>query len=102
MSSYCYEAVDPAGVKITGMLDVSDQSEALKRIKEMGLFPTKIAAARERWRHRVVTRARPVSARKLFSSSLPFTGSRVKPKVLTTFTRQLATLIEAGMPLLRG
>ena len=26
----------------------------------------------------------------------------VKPKVLTTFTRQLATLVDAGLPLLRG
>ena len=26
----------------------------------------------------------------------------MKPKVLTTFTRQLATLVDAGLPLLRG
>ena len=29
-------------------------------------------------------------------------GSGVKAKVLTTFTRQLATLVDAGLPLLRG
>ena len=29
-------------------------------------------------------------------------ASRVKPKILTTFTRQLATLVDAGLPLLRG
>jgi type IV pilus assembly protein PilC len=29
-------------------------------------------------------------------------SGRVKPKVLTTFTRQLATLVDAGLPLLRG
>ncbi len=29
-------------------------------------------------------------------------GGRVKPKVLMTFTRQLATLVDAGLPLLRG
>ena len=29
-------------------------------------------------------------------------GSTVKSKVLTAFTRQLATLIDAGLPLLRG
>jgi len=29
-------------------------------------------------------------------------GGRVKPKVLTAFTRQLATLVDAGLPLLRG
>ncbi len=36
MSSYCYEAVDASGLKSQGTLDVTDQSEALKRIKEMG------------------------------------------------------------------
>ena len=33
---------------------------------------------------------------------IPGLGGRVKPKVLTTFTRQLATLVDAGLPLLRG
>ena len=30
-----------------------------------------------------------------------FLGGRVKPKDLTTFTRQLATLVNAGLPLMR-
>ena len=33
---------------------------------------------------------------------IPGLGGGVKPKVLTTFTRQLATLVDAGLPLLRG
>ena len=33
---------------------------------------------------------------------IPGLSGRVKPKVLTTFTRQLATLVDAGLPLLRG
>src|SRR5204863_6085896 len=33
---------------------------------------------------------------------IPGLSRKVKPKVLTTFTRQLATLVEAGLPLLRG
>jgi len=33
---------------------------------------------------------------------IPGLGGRVKSKVLTTFTRQLATLVDAGLPLLRG
>src|SRR5208283_547995 len=34
--------------------------------------------------------------------TIPGLGGKVKPKVLTTFTRQLATLVDAGLPLLRG
>ena len=33
---------------------------------------------------------------------IPGLGGKVKGKVLTTFTRQLATLVDAGLPLLRG
>ena len=42
MSNYAYVAVDQNGSEMRGMLDVADQSEALKRIKEMGLFPTRV------------------------------------------------------------
>ena len=51
MSNYSYVAVDPQGMESRGTLDVSDQSEALRRIKEMGLFPTKVLAA-DKPRHR--------------------------------------------------
>jgi type IV pilus assembly protein PilC len=44
MSNFSYVAVDPQGMESRGTLDVSDQSEALRRIKEMGLFPTKVLA----------------------------------------------------------
>ena len=33
---------------------------------------------------------------------IPGLSGRVKSKMLTTFTRQLATLVDAGLPLLRG
>ncbi len=102
MSSFAYVAVDQAGAELRGTLDASDQSEALRRIKEMGLFPARVSA-REKERQR-----RPVPRRKsktgvlhkyLISCSV---RRKVKPRILTTFTRQLATLIEAGLPLLRG
>src|SRR5258706_8518393 len=84
-----------------GILEVADQSEALKRIKEMGLFPTRVLqAALPKTQRRArpgakANRRTPAWNRQLF-------GGRVKPSALTVFTRQLATLVEAGMPLLRG
>ena len=36
------------------------------------------------------------------SIKIPGFSGKVKSKVLTTFTRQLATLVDAGLPLLRG
>lgn len=105
MSNYSYVAIDPTGMERRGTLDVGDQTEALQRIKEMGLFPTKVLVNRghvaipprgkNRRTHRSLRRS-PLTL------SIPGFGGRVKPVLLTCFTRQLATLVEAGMPLLRG
>lgn len=102
MASYCYEAVDPGGVKISGTLEVNDQSEALRRIKDMGLFPTKIVEAALRRRVLSSARRQTTSAKMRYSLTMPVCGGRVKPSALAVLTRQLATLVEAGMPLLRG
>jgi len=102
MTSYAYEAVDPSGLRREGTMDVASQSEALRRIKEMGLYPTRVAERRgkpgiqSRERRKTLARLRNVSF------SLPVLGGRVKSRAITVLTRQLATLIEAGMPLLRG
>jgi type IV pilus assembly protein PilC len=99
MSNYCYEAVDADGLKIQGSLDVSDQNEALRRIKEMGLFPTRIAQAMP---FRRKPRRALAASQRLKIPSWRMPRGRIKPAALTVFTRQLATLIDVGMPLLRG
>lgn len=45
MSNYSYEAEDASGLQKNGTLDVLDQSEALRRIKQMGLFPLNVKQA---------------------------------------------------------
>src|SRR5437016_499482 len=97
MSNYAYVAVDTGGLETRGTIEVPDQSEALRRIKEMGLFPTRVFLPKESKRRSMAARA---PAWKL-TISIPFLR-RVKPAALSVFTRQLATLVEAGMPLLRG
>ena len=102
MSNYAYVAVDPQGTEMRGTLEVPDQSEALRRIKEMGLFPTKLRAAGERGTRAARIRPRFDAAWKKKALAIPGLGARVKPASLTIFTRQIATLVEAGMPLLRS
>ncbi len=102
MSNYAYEAVDATGLKIHGSLDVTSQNEALQRIKEMGLFPTRIAQRRARAVMRAGGKAKARKNWRQLSFTIPVLGDRVKPRAITVFTRQLATLVEAGMPLLRG
>jgi type IV pilus assembly protein PilC len=97
MSNYVYEAVDTSGLRSEGALEVTDQSEALKRIREMGLFPTKVRQAML-----APLQPRSEAARRTSRIPLRLPKGRIKPAALAVFTRQLATLVDVGMPLLRG
>jgi len=116
MPKYNYVAMDPHGKESKGTLEVASQNEAIGRVKEMGLFPTKIVEI-EKTKEKGDKKATPgakagakAAAKKKGGKGLnvnlnikiPGLGGRVKSKVLTTFTRQLATLVDAGLPLLRG
>src|SRR5882724_13073996 len=109
MPKYDYVALDSRGNETKGSIEVASQNEAIGRVKEMGLFPTKIAEAEKIQDKSSGKKARPAAkaAGKKgggmnINIKIPGLGGGVKPKVLTTFTRQLATLVDAGLPLLRG
>jgi type IV pilus assembly protein PilC len=102
MSRYCYEAVDSGGLKMHGTLEVMDQNEALRRIKEMGLFPTRIDKAIRRRRPGKQLGTGALAIQERSRRVVPVFSGRVRPRALAVFTRQLATLVEAGMPVLRG
>ncbi|MCU0784393.1 MAG: type II secretion system F family protein [Verrucomicrobia bacterium] len=109
MPKYSYVAMDQKGKETKGTLEVASQNEAIGRVKEMGLFPTKIVEV-DKVKDRPDKKAKAAgktSGKKSginvnINIKIPGLSGRVKSKVLTTFTRQLATLIDAGLPLLRG
>jgi type IV pilus assembly protein PilC len=111
MPKYEYVALDQKGNETKGSIEVASQNEAIGRVKEMGLFPTKISEA-GKVQDKVAGKktkgkapARSKGGKKgamQINIKIPGLGGGVKPKVLTTFTRQLATLVDAGLPLLRG
>src|SRR5213075_1649027 len=104
MATFNYVAMDSRGRETTGILELSSQSEALGRLKQIGLFPTRVEEAPARKPSPRGRRTRAgAQARGLHRSiSIPGLSTRVRPKALTAFTRQLATLVDAGLPLLRG
>jgi type IV pilus assembly protein PilC len=108
MPKYDYVALDQKGNETKGSIEVASQNEAIGRVKEMGLFPTKIAEAAKVQDKSAAKKARPAAkggkkgGGMNINLKIPGLGGGVKPKVLTTFTRQLATLVDAGLPLLRG
>ena len=83
-----------------GTLNVATQSEALRRLKEMGLFPMRVAVSQRQRATRAVAGAKRLVRVKSFS--LPQLGSGVKPAAVAIFTRQLATLVDADLPLFSG
>src|SRR5215469_11803329 len=82
MSNYSYEAVDAGGLKIEGKLDVIDQNEALRRVKEMGLFPVRIVAMRELRQKQKLIQPKAVGGRKQIVINIPYFSGRVKASVL--------------------
>src|ERR1041384_5943976 len=110
MPKFSYVAMDARGKETKGTLDVNTQNEAIGRLKEMGFFPTKVVEV-DKSKEKADAKAKPTgktAGKKKGGSGIninikiPGLSGRVKPKVLTTFTRQLATLVDAGLPLLRG
>jgi len=95
MPVFKYEALDSQGVAIKDEIEALSQKEAISKIRNMGYFPTKVqtagAAAKKAAKRAVKKPARRRGA-----------GGKVKIKLITQFARQLSTLQDAGMPILRS
>src|SRR5271156_3259226 len=91
MPKFSYTAVDARGKQANGFVEANDQNDAITQIRQLGFYPQRLDEAKEEDASGADNK--PVVRRG---------GGKVKSKVLTIFTRQLATLIEAGLPLMRG
>lgn len=100
MNSYAYEAINARGASSAGVIEVDTQREAVRRLKEMGLFPVRVAE-RQSSRFKGALASTRVRARS-GGFSLQLYEPRVKSANLSVLTRQISTLVEAGLPLLKG
>src|SRR5438067_11734577 len=107
MARYNYIALDSRGQEATGLVEAASTNDAIGRLRQAGYFPTSVyeeAVARaddKAARRRTAKIARATKPRAK-SGIVLFQRTKVKPKVLMIFTRQLATLIDSGLPLLRS
>jgi type IV pilus assembly protein PilC len=95
MPTYQYEAMDHTGREVKDSIDAATQEEAQQLIRQKGFFVTKISEKAKKTRKAA---AKKGGRRK----KKAFTIGKISTKQLCTFTRQLSTLQDAGLPILRS
>ena len=107
MAKFRFKAVDSQGKEVLSTVEADSQSAAIEKIRAMRLTPKAIGVVAE---DGGAPTAAPATAKPKkrggdlnINIKLPkFLRGGVKTKDLMVFTRQLATLVDAGLPLLRG
>ena len=112
MPTFQYEALNEAGKPVKNTISASTTEEAIARIRSQGFFPTSV---REQKVKKAKTPGSPApggksaaprtaaaAGQKKKFSEMSINIGGVSGKQLTTFTRQLSTLQDAGLPILRS
>ncbi len=86
--AFDYRAIDPTGEIRSGRMTSDSQDDAVARLRRLGLRPVRVRPAK-----------RDLAGADL---SVPGFGAKVKPAELAVLARQFATMVSAGVPLLRS
>ncbi len=109
MPNFIYTAMDANGKEQKGKKEAANEEEVSIFLKNQGLFPTSIKSA-----EKAVQKAAPVAAQKDkknakdkkkgggLNMNISLGPSVIKSKDLTILTRQMAILLDAGLPLIRS
>src|SRR5688572_9195237 len=101
MPTYAYVAMNSSGQEVKEEVDAASSEEAIAKIRSKGYFPTKVkekAAKKAKKKGGGGGDDAPVAAKK----KMPMSIGGVPRKQLVAFTRQLSTLQDAGLPILRS
>jgi type IV pilus assembly protein PilC len=79
MAEFAYDAINASGVELSGIISAPDLSAAREQLQSRGLLP------------------RALAEKASAGDSVSGTFKKIKPKSLQIFSRQLATMIEAGV-----
>jgi len=113
MATFQYIAKDSAGNEQRGTIEAGDRNSAIAAVRAQGLLPTALGevksaapaakAAPKKGAAKAPAKKGGLNKDIKINIKMPkFLQGRIKTKVLTQFTRQLATLVNAGLPLMRG
>lgn len=97
MPKFQFEAMDhKTGAEVTDTIEAPSEAEAQSLIREKGLLVTKITESGRK------KAGKAAKKRVSGGKKRAFTLGKIKQKKLCTFTRQLSTLQDAGLPILRS
>lgn len=88
MAEYSYKALDGGGQTRLGVIDADSEQLAVMRLREQGWTPVQLTPEK-----------RGLATAEI---KIPFLSDRIKLKDVALSSRQLATMIDAGLPLLRA
>ena len=94
MPVFQYIALDSNGKEVKAEIDALSSKEAISKIRNKGLFPTKVRAQNAAKKVKAAAAAAPVKRRGV--------NAKVKLKKVTQFARQMSTLQDAGLAILRS
>lgn len=100
MPTFQYEAMDNTGLEVKDVIEAASEEEAQTLIREKGFYVTKITE--KKGKGKKTKEAAQVQAKGGPRKKTTFTIGGVRQKQLCTFTRQLSTLQDAGLPILRS
>src|SRR5579884_3040212 len=98
MPTYTFEAMNTSGQEVREEIEANSSEEAIAKIRGKGYFPTKV---REKAAKKKVMK-KGDSGTNVAKRKMPLSIGGVPRKQLVSFTRQLSTLQDAGLPILRS
>ena len=101
MPTYIYEALNAAGKPDKGRIEADSSDAAIAAVRQNGFFPTSVREEKLKGASKSSKGAKEEKKKKK-KGGFNISIGGVKTKVLTQFTRQLSTLQDAGLPLLRS
>src|SRR5947199_1354505 len=100
MATFAYEAMNSSGQEVKDEIEAASSEEAIAKIRGKGFFPTKV---REKAGKKKVNKKKEEETTQLTKKrKMPISIGGVPRKQLVSFTRQLSTLQDAGLPILRS
>ncbi len=99
MATYVYTAVDANGKEVKGKIQSTTEDMAALDLRKKGLFPTTV---RSEIKDKIAKRRVNKTAKESGGAMFVMGKGKIGKKDLMVLTRQMATLLEAGLPLIRA